>query len=382
LVILNSDKVIFHDRDFTVRIRRQWFKYKNMKGAKEKITMRFRGTSLALALSVAATTFISAAHASEADVAEFYDDRTIEVLIGYSAGGGYDAYGRTLARHLSKHIPGNPTVIAKNVPGAGSLVLMNQIANTLPRDGTVIGAVNSGIPFEPLFDNDQAKFDVNEVNWLGNLNIATTVGVAWHDSGIERWQDLKTEEMSVGATGAGSNTNTIPRVLAEVLDLKINVISGYPGSNDVVLAMERGEVDGMGSRFMSSLKASTPQWLEEDSKVNFLYQIGRERHPDLPDVPLAIEMAETETQRQALELLGARLVMGRPYVAPPGVPAERLAALRQALEDTAKDPEFLADAAKQSLAISYVDGQDMQDYFAEVYQYPDDIVQLVKKAME
>lgn len=282
-----------------------------------------------LATIVAATTLGSTAHASDSDVAKFYSGRTVDVLIGLSAGGGYDAYGRTLARHLPKHIPGNPSVIVKNVTGAGSLVLMNQISNTLPRDGTVIGAVNSGIPFEPLFGNEQAQFDVTKVNWLGNLDTATSVGVAWKDSGIKNWQQLKTEEMTMGSTGAGSNTNTIPRVLAEVLNLKINVISGYPGSNDLVLAMERGEIDGMGSRFLSSLKASTPGWLEEDSPVNILYQIGRKRHPELPDVPLASEIAETEQQRQAVQLLGARLVMGRPYVSPPGVPAERLAALRQ-----------------------------------------------------
>lgn len=326
--------------------------------------------------------FFSPAFASQEEEAAFYEDRTVQVMIGYSPGGGYDIYGRTLARHLSKHIPGNPTVVVKNVPGAGSLVLMNQIANTLPADGTVIGAVNSGIPFEPLFGNDKAKFDTKKLSWIGNLSIETPLGVMRKDSEIDSWEDLKTQEATVSSTGAGSNTNTIPRVLSELFGLKMTVISGYPGSNDAVLAMERGEVDGLGSRFLSSMKASTPQWLEKGSNVNIIYQLGRERHPDLPDVPLVSEMAETDEERKVVELLVARMVMGRPYVAPPGMPAERLATLRQALADTAKDPEFLADAGKQGLDISYVDGQEMQDFFSEVYDYPNETVELIKDAME
>lgn len=345
--------------------------------------MRIFGKSFLLALGLGVATLAPfSASADEQDQADFYDGRTVQLMIGYSAGGGYDTYGRTLARHLGKHIPGNPNVIVKNVPGAGSLVLMNQIANTLPNDGTVIGAVNSGMPFEPLFGNKQAKFDVNEVSWLGNLSLVTSVGVFRDDSGIEKWQDLKTQEASVGATGAGSNTNTIPRVLAELFDLKLNVIAGYPGSNDVGLAMERGEVDGLGSAFLSTIKSKNPTWLEEDSNVNIVFQLGRKRHPDLPDVPLVSEMAETEQEKQAVDLLGARLIMGRPYVAPPGMDPERLATLRKALEDTAKDPEFLADARNQGLSIDFVDGQEMQAFFKEVYDYPEEIVQLVDEAMQ
>lgn len=332
-------------------------------------------------LAVAVTMLPLTSNADEQAMAEFYSDNTVELLVGFSAGGGYDTYARTVVRYLGKHIPGNPDVIVKNVPGAGSLVLMNQLANTLPSDGTVIGSVNSGIPFEPLFDNEQAKFDIEKMSWLGNLVVVTSVGVVRKNSGIETWQDMKTQEVSMGSTGAGSNTNIIPLVMAKIFDLKINVITGYPGSNDIVLAMERGEVDGLGSRFMSSLKASTPGWLEEDSDVNILYQIGRKKHPDLPDVPLVSEMAETETQRQAANLLAARLVMGRPYVAPPGVPEERLAMLRKALKETANDPEFLADAEKQSLAIDYASAQEMEDFYSEVYEAPKEVVDFMKEAM-
>lgn len=336
------------------------------------------GVVLSAAVSLSSFTAV----AQDKTPAEFYEDNTLELMVGYSAGGGYDTYARTVARHLGKHVPGNPDVIVKNVPGAGSLVLMNQLANTLPKDGSVIGSINSGMPFEPLFGNEQAKFDIEEMNWLGNLLVATTVGVVHKNAGIESWKDLKTKSMTVGATGAGSNTNVVPRIMAKIFDMNVTVIAGYPGANDIVLAMERGEVDGLGSRFMSSLKSNTPQWLEPDSDVRILYQIGLKKHPDIPDVPLVSEMAETDTQRQAANLLGARLVMGRPYVAPPGVPEDRLAALRQALEDTVKDPEFLEDAEKQSLAIEYADADEMIDFYREVYQAPTEVVQFVQEAVE
>jgi tripartite-type tricarboxylate transporter receptor subunit TctC len=336
----------------------------------------------ALAFGAYAALSSAAVTASEQDEADFYNGRTVQLMIGYSAGGGYDTYGRTLARHLGKHIPGNPNVVVRNVPGAGSLVLMNQIANTLPNDGTVIGAVNSGMPFEPLFGNEQAQFDVNDVSWLGNLSLVTSVGLFRKESGINKWQDLETQAATVGATGAGSNTNTIPRVLATLFNLKMTVIAGYPGSNDVGLAMERGEVDGMGSAFLSTIKAKNPEWLAPDSDVNIIFQLGRTRHPDLPNVPLVSEMAKTDREQQVVDLLGARLIMGRPYVAPPGMDPERLATLRNAIEQTTQDRAFLEDASNQGLSIDFVDGEEMQTFFKEVYDYPKEIVELLNQAMQ
>ena len=314
----------------------------------------FSGFILSAAMALGSTQAVAQDETPE----QFYRGKTVQLMVGYSAGGGYDTYARTVARHLGKHIPGNPDVIVKNVPGAGSLVLMNQLANTLPRDGSVIGSINSGMPFEPLFGNDKAQFDIESMNWIGNVLVVT-----------------------MGATGSGSNTNIVPRIMAKIFDLQVDVIAGYPGANDIVLAMERGEVDGLGSRFMSSLKSSTPEWLEPDSEIKILYQIARKKHPDLPNVPLVSEMAQTETQRQAANLLGARLVMGRPYVAPPGVPADRLAALRQAMTDMANDPEFLADASNQSLAIEYADHQEMLDFYREVYEAPQEVIEFVEDAV-
>lgn len=337
----------------------------------------FSGFILSAAMALGSTQAVAQDETPE----QFYRGKTVQLMVGYSAGGGYDTYARTVARHLGKHIPGNPDVIVKNVPGAGSLVLMNQLANTLPRDGSVIGSINSGMPFEPLFGNDKAQFDIESMNWIGNVLVATTVGVIHERSGVESWEDLKEQRVTMGATGSGSNTNIVPRIMAKIFDLQVDVIAGYPGANDIVLAMERGEVDGLGSRFMSSLKSSTPEWLEPDSEIKILYQIARKKHPDLPNVPLVSEMAQTETQRQAANLLGARLVMGRPYVAPPGVPADRLAALRQAMTDMANDPEFLADASNQSLAIEYADHQEMLDFYREVYEAPQEVIEFVEDAV-
>ena len=319
--------------------------------------MKTYGSSFCKALAVFAVLVLSSTStstsANEKDVADFYNGKTIQILVGYSAGGGYDAYARTLARHFSKHMAGNPSVIAKNVPGAGSLVLMNQIANTLPQDGTVFGAVNSGMAYEPLFGNDKAQFE-----------------------------DLKTKRMTMGSTGAGANSNVIPRVLASLFDLNITVIAGYPGANDVRLAMERGEVQGIGTLLLSSTKATAPEWLEEGSDYNVIYQVADQRHPELPDVTLVSDLAKTERERQTINLLIARLKMGRPYVAPPGIPQERVTALRNAMAETVKDSEFLADLKNQNLPVTFVPGDEMQGYFREVYQYPQDVVDVVKDAMK
>lgn len=273
------------------------------------------------ALSLATLACVSSVQAQD-NSDSFYEGKTLSLMVGYSAGGGYDTYSRTLARHLGKHIPGNPEVVPQNAPGAGSLVLTNQIANTAKKDGTVIGMIGRGMAFEPLFGNEQAQFKPGEMNWIGSLNNETSICVSWHDSGIEKWQDLKEEEMTVGGTGSGADTDLFPRVLGDVFGFKLNVISGYPGGNDILLAMERGEVEGRCGWSWSSAKSRRPDWFAqlnegmEEGKVNLLFQMSLKKHTDLPDVPLVTEFAETEEERQVLNLLFARQVMGRPIVAP------------------------------------------------------------------
>lgn len=316
----------------------------------------------------------------------FYEGKTVTLMVGYSAGGGYDTYGRTLARHIGKHIPGNPDVVVKNVPGAGSLVLTNQVANTVERDGTVFATIGRGMAFEPLFGSEQAQFEPGELNWIGSLNNETSICVSWHESGIDTWQDLKEKTMTVGGTGAGADTDLFPRVLADIFGFKLNVISGYPGGNDILLAMERGEVMGRCGWSWSSAKSRRADWFadltdgSDEDQVNILFQMSLKKHSDLPDVPLVTEFAETRKQRQVLNLLFARQVMGRPYVAPPGVPAERIAILREAMAKTAEDPEFLEDARNQALGINFVGGEEVQSIVLEAYESPKEVIDLVMNA--
>lgn len=320
---------------------------------------------------------VSVSTAQEND--NFYDGKTVQLLIGYSAGGGYDTYARTLARHIGKHIPGNPDVVAKNVPGAGSLVLMNQLANTLPKDGTVFGTVSRGLAFEPLFGNDKARFDPTKVSWLGSLNNETSLCVASTDAKVQEWQDLRDTKLVVGATGSGGDSNVFPRVLNDVLGFNFEVIAGYPGSNDIQLALERGEVEGICSWSYSSSKEQRQTAIEEGRLQN-LFQMSLKKNPELPDVPLVTDFADTQKEREVLRLLFARQTMGRPYVAPAGVPDERVAVLRKAMAATVKDPEFLADAEKQGLGIDFVSGEEIQEIVTEAYQYPDDVVSVIKNA--
>jgi tripartite-type tricarboxylate transporter receptor subunit TctC len=337
------------------------------------------------AFTLATVTLASPVYAQSDEA--FYEGKIISFLSGHSAGGGYDTYVRTLARHLGKHIPGNPQVVVRNVPGAGSLVLTNQVANTLESDGTVIASVARGMAFEPLFGNEQALYKPGEMNWLGSLNNETSLCVAWHEAKVKTWQDLKTQALSVGSTGAGADTNLFPKVLSDLFGFKFNIIAGYPGGNDVMLAMERGEVEGRCGWSWSSAKSTRGDWIAqlnegmEQGKVNILFQMSLKKHSDLPDVPLVTEFAETEKQRQVLNLLFARQVMGRPVVAPPGVPEARVAMLRKAIAMAAEDPEFLKDAQNQSLGINFVGGEEIQAIVQEAYEYPDDVIAVIKDAM-
>ncbi|EDM47923.1 Bug family tripartite tricarboxylate transporter substrate binding protein [Marinobacter algicola] len=339
-----------------------------------------RATIHFLALVMAISCWSAAAVGQTSNSDDFYAGKTIDLLIGHSPGGGYDTYARTLARHIGKHIPGNPDVVPRNVTGAGSLVLMNQVANTLPNDGTVFATVNQGMAFEPLFGNDQAQYKAADIVWLGSLSKGTSLCVSNKDADVQTWQDLKTKALTVGASGAGASTNIYPRVMAELFDFKFNIITGYPGGNDILLAMERGEVEGRCSWLLSSARTQRPGWIE-NREVNVLFQMALEKHPDLPDVPLVMDFAETDKQTKVLRLFLARQLIARPYVMSPGVPQERVAIMRKALAATAMDPEFLEDAANQSLSIDFVTGEEAQAIVVETYEYPEEVIEVVKSAM-
>jgi tripartite-type tricarboxylate transporter receptor subunit TctC len=301
--------------------------------------------------------------------AEFYKGRNVELYIGYSVGGAYDLYARVLARHLSKHIPGSPTIIPKNMEGAGSLRLANWLYNVGAKDGSVLATIGRGTAFDPLLGSKGAQFRADKFTWIGSANNEVSVCVAWKTSGITDFEDMLSRELIVGGTGQAADTDQFPRILNGVLGTKFRIVTGYPGGNDVTLAMERGEVKGRCGWSWSSVLSTHKRWIE-DKSITVLVQLSLNKHPDLPDVPLVMDFAKSEDQQQMFKLIFARQVMGRPYLAPPDVPKDRAEALRKAFMDTMKDNEFLADAEKSQLEINPVDGAEVEKLVKELYQTP------------
>jgi tripartite-type tricarboxylate transporter receptor subunit TctC len=324
-------------------------------------------------LAIAAAAALGTAGAQAQSVEEFYRGNTVNMYIGYSAGGGYDTYARLLAEHLGKHIPGNPTVVPQNMPGAGSLRLVNWLYSAAPQDGTAMGMVARAAPWDPLFGNEAAEFDALEFNYIGSMNNEVSVCVARADTGIETVEDLKEQELIVGGTGPTADTVQFPLIMNAVFGTKIEIVDGYPGGNDVNLAMERGEVTGRCGWSWSSVVATRGNWVDEKF-INILVQISTAKHPDLPDVPLIMDFAENEEDRQLLTLVFARQVTGRPIFAPPNIPEERVQALREAFMATMQDPDFLADAERLELEITAVSGEEVQRLVEESYDTSPEVV--------
>ena len=305
--------------------------------------------------------------------ADFYKSKNLEFYVGYSVGGAYDLYARTIARFIGRYIPGNPTVIPKNMEGGGSLRLANWLYRVAPKDGSVIATIGRGTGFDPILGQAGAQFDGTKFTWIGSANNEVSVCVSWNaTSGITKFEDLLTKEITVGGTSSSSDTDQFARVNNGVFGTKMRIVSGYPGGNDVVLAMERGEVQGRCGWSWSSIMATHKAWIDE-KKITVLAQLALRKHPELPDVPLVMDLAKTPEQKQILKLIFARQVMGRPYLAPPGVPADRVEVLRKAFMDTMNDKDFLAAAEKEKLEITPVDGDDLQKLVAEVYATPAEI---------
>jgi tripartite-type tricarboxylate transporter receptor subunit TctC len=319
---------------------------------------------LALCGGVALST---AAMAQASDpVADFYKkNNQIRLIVGSEAGGGYDGYSRLLARHLPKHLPGNPNIIVQNMPGAGGIVAANFVYNVAPKDGTVIGQVQRLVPFVQIMGEPGPQFEASKFNWLGSLASEVTVCVSWHTSPVKTFEDLKKTELIVGGSGP-NDTETVPAILNNVLGTKFKIISGYPSSTAVTLAVERGEVHGICSSY-SSLSTRNASWFK-DNKVNLLVQSSTRKHPKLPDVPLSLELATNPEDKALLELNDARLEIGRPFLAPPGIPADRVKALRAAFSAMVKDKDFLEDAAKQRHEIDASSGEEVQALLERVSQ--------------
>lgn len=337
-----------------------------------------QGVVIALAIAAGAS---GGARAGEADVAAFYKDRQIRLVVGSAAGSGYDIGARLVARYMVKYLPGNPVFVIQNQPGAASVTMANTLYNIAPRDGTVIGAAINGMPTAPLLEPDGVRFDPTKFIWLGSVNREVQATYVWHTSPVLKLADLFERELIVGATAPGTTQVDFPVVARAVLGLKYKVISGYEGTAQIHKAMETGEVHGVGSTAYASLRALAQNWLDE-GKVKVIAQWGLRRHKNLPDTPAILDLAKTDADRRALTLLMARLEYGRPYFLPPGVPEERASALIRAFERTMADPAFVAEAMKLNLEVEPVSSTEAADLVRDVNATPPAIVQRVRDALK
>lgn len=332
----------------------------------------------ALVSSLVALGLVNASAPGAAQAAdEFYKNKQLNVMIGYGVGGSDDLWARIISRHIGDYIPGHPTVVPVNTPGAGSLLLANQIYNTQPKDGTVIGLINRGIPFEPLLGGQSIRFDPLKLSFVGSPDRDTAVCAANKSAAVKTVQDLYTQELIVGATGSGADTEVYPSFLKTLLGMKFKIISGYPGSRDINLAIERGEVQGICVSFDTIAREN----IYKNGTVQVLFQAALKPDPRLAGVPFATDLAKTDQERQALSLFLERTNVGRPFIAPPGVPADRLATLRSAFEQVMKDPGLVQEAESSGLHPLYISPDDLQKYVAEAYKASPETVALTKKAM-
>jgi tripartite-type tricarboxylate transporter receptor subunit TctC len=323
---------------------------------------------------VLATTLALASLSAQAQAAEeFYKGKQITLIIGSGAGGGYDLYARALARHIGKHIPGNPQIVPKNLSTAGGVVAANALYSQVDRDGLTFGALTTGNLVDPLFGNPKATYDALKFNWLGSLGKLEKICGTWYTNPVKTIEQLRTTQVLVGGTGATSDSAVFPKVMNALVGTKLKIVQGYEPGPSLELSVEKGETEGICGISWSTLKASHPDWVQHN-KLNVIIQMGLSRLPDLPDVPSAMDLVANEEDRQVLELILIPQEMGRPFVAPPGVPAERLAILRRAFEATWNDPDYLAEAKRLQMEIEPMTGADMQALLERAYGRPQNII--------
>ena len=298
--------------------------------------------------------------------------KSVSMIIGFGAGGGYDLWGRTVGRHIGRHLPGAPTVIPQNMPGAGSYAAASYIFNIAPKDGTVLGIIARDAALGPLSGATGARFDPTRLSWIGTPTKETNVCIAYHTSQVKSVRDLYEKQLIVGDTGPGTGTRSYPKALNELLGMKFKLVGGFPASSDVFLAMERGEVEGI-CESLDSIKIRRPDWIPT-KKISILFQGGAEPNPELDGVPFVLDLARTGEQRQAIEFLYAGQGIGRPFVAPPDLPADRLKMLRDAFNATMTDPAFVAEAQKSKLDLEPEDGEHLAVLIAKIYATPKPIV--------
>ena len=329
-------------------------------------------------LAAAVLTASLAQSARSQSVEEFYKGRTVSLTIGFSVGGGYDLYGRHLARHIGRHIPGQPTILPQNMPGAGSLKAANFIYFAAPKDGSAFGTFSRTTGINPLLESG-ATFDGTKFSWLGSVTDDVSTCVTWHTSPVKTWKDFLEKPVTLGGQGPSSEPDIFARLYKNVFGAPIKLVAGYPGTNEISLAMERGEVDGLCGLSWSTIKTRHAAWLR-DKKINLLVQAAFKKEPEIDaQVPLTMDMTQDREKLQILKLILAAQQMARPFAAPPGIPADRKAALVAAFDATMQDPEYLADAKKLNIDVNPVTAKALDELLAELYATPKDVV---KKASE
>lgn len=324
-----------------------------------------------------AFTFAATVAAQAQSVEEFYRNNRITIITMAPPGGGYDLNARTLARHMTKYIPGNPTIVIQSMPGANGMVAANHIYNVAAKDGTVIGAGSRTMPYAPLFDIKAARYDVTKMHWLGSTANDVGLTIAWHTAPVKTAADLFTTELIVGATDPAADTYFFPYVFNQLLGTKFKIVGGYRAQPPVLLAMERGEVQGNGNVGYESLVATHPDWISQH-KINLIWQVGMIKRSDLPNVPLVLDYAKTAEQRELLPVFLSMKKYGYPFYTAAEVPDDRVKALRQAFAKTVADPEFIEESKKQSRETTPASGEEMQETLGRSYALPPDVLAKVR----
>ena len=332
--------------------------------------------------AVAAVLAVSSAAMARADTIEdFYRGKTMSMVISTGVGGGYDLGGRVVARHYPKHIPGNPTMVPRNMPGAGHVRATNFMAVQAPHDGTYVATVGNPIALHQILDGTGIHFDIAKLNWLGSSESSNGAVYVWADTGVKTIDDARHQEVILGATGAGGGNLQYPALMNNMLGTKFRVIAGYSTGSDIPLAMERGEVHGRANHSFSSLMAQRADWVTQN-KINILAQIGLKPEAGFETVPLLLDLAKNDMERTIIKLYSVPIALGRPVLTTPDVPAERIAALRRAFDATMMDAEFLADAKRSRLDVSPVSGVELQRIIEDLVATPSAMIAAAKAAVE
>ncbi len=318
--------------------------------------------------------------AASAQDAPFYKGKTLRIVISTGVAGGYAEYARVLAEHMGRHIAGHPNLIVQSMPGAGGLTATNYLYAQAPQDGTAIGMVHSTVPLAPLWGGRGVRFDTLKFNWLGALDRADGMCITWRTSSVKTWSDLVNKESTVGSSGVGSQMDTYPAMLNKLFGTRMKVIGGYKSGTDIYLAMERGEVDGRCGGQLTVIKATRPDWLTE-RKIHVPILIAENRSALFPDTPAIMEFVHDEATRRQLELLMVSQSMDRPMLAPPGVPAERVKLLRDALEAVMRDEAFLAEVERRNLQVSPVFGEEMTRMLQRAFAAPPEVISAARETM-